>query len=90
MQANGDDSQRQALLSSLSELGNAFALLCLLDDVLAAERMPAFLLAAPLFGMTNPSDFQAYSRVSLYPFCTASCRCSFASKNLQQNVVYLL
>ena len=49
-QALGGDLQRELMLRQLSELGNTFALLCLLDEVVAAQQDAAFLLAAPLLG----------------------------------------
>ena len=43
-------------MRQLSELGNSFHLLCMLDQVLSADQACTFMLAAPLLGISSVSE----------------------------------
>ena len=76
-QALGGDLQRELMLRQLSELGNAFALLCLLDEVVAAQQDSAFLLAAPLLGDAAVPGTRLSQQVSYAPQRSPTQTCSW-------------
>ena len=54
-----DAAMREGALCQLGELGSAFAMMMLLDDLVQARGSAAFLQAAPLLGIPSTPGAQA-------------------------------